>query len=614
MEEHPVRENPLAITFHCPVSLGAFFCSFSSSVLLGSCFRGYLPEVVVRRCLAAAFRAAGAKCRARILLVPPKLLSVLLSTLLAVAGVVLVLGFCWGHQGVLRHSAVRGAFVVPGYPLVGNALQVLDNPSRAFMEWARRYNKTSFVIYLGSTPALVANCYADVHELLNHHLIAMCSRPSLYTFHKVVSAVQGLTVGSTPFGASFQRKKKCISLHLLSRAVGSDQVSAVLDLSSQYILRHVLSECLDRHRLLGRASDDDVSLLRHAQCYVLRCALALTYGYCIDTHGAERSFADEIITTENSIIRLRSLISNYQDYLPFMNFGPVRYFSDSNAEHWRTRRDQYMQNLYETFRTRLQNANPEVGQCMLAHVLSEKPSANTVSAAELQSICLTMVSAGLDNLALTFDHLMGQLAVPSYGYAIQEKLFQSLLALNDGNVIAAWKNVIHAMDCDYALALIHEALRFFTVLPLSLPRLTTKPFNFKGMAVPADTIVIINAYAANHDPEYFTEPFSFMPDRWLDTNGKLVESSHLAHFSFGSGSRKCSGNHLSMRELYILVCRMVLLFRVKRPTNANFTMEQDPFVGNSCPTATSFEPKEFKVWLQPRVGPSVHELHDLVNS
>lgn len=506
-----------------------------------------------------------------------------------------------------RRPGIPGAFAVPGLPVVGNAPFVLNNPSKVFTQWAHKYRITTFVIHLGSTPVLVANSHHDVHELLNHHLVALCSRPSLYTFHKVVSAVQGLTVGSTPYGPSFKRKKKCISLQLLASHVASNDVAASLDSSSKYVLAKVLADTLKSGT--GRSALPDVSFLRHAQCYVLRCALMLTYGRAIDTHGSDQTLADQIIQTENHIIRLRSLISNYQDYVPFLKRPPFLYFFNSEAEFWRNKRDKYMDAFYEEFQQNLQLDDASAKACMLARILSDKSSALAVSARELQSICLTMVSAGLDNLSLTFDHLMGHFSQPEYGYALQEHLYRSLLEQNDGDVLSAWRNSATSMECDYALALIHEALRFFSVLPLNLPRSTIKPFKFKGMMVPKDTIVILNAYAANHDPATFNEPFKFDPGRWLDDNGKILAPSKINHFTFGSGSRYCSGSHLSIKEMYVMLCRTTLLFRVRRPTDTAFLMELDPFKANSCPRATSFEPKEFRVWLQPRLGAQIFQLH-----
>lgn len=522
---------------------------------------------------------------------------------------------------------IVGAFYVPGYPLVGNACQVLHNPSRVFLLWAQTCGHALFVIHLGRTPVLVVNSHADVHDLWLLHSLALGSRPTLHTFHNVVSAVHGLTVGSTPAGASYRRKKKTLSLELSALKVQSkallgnaqreallstnaSSVQKLLSLDSGHesgfppILSHIdvcSSECIAQ--LLSQPAE--TSLLLETQYYVLSAAIRLTYGIVLDCHGRDASLANTIMATENKIIRMRSLVANYQDYIPGLQSFPLRCMFDASAAKWRQQRDSYMHSLYQSFLVQLHGGLFLANHSMLAHILRAKASPMTLSESELQSICLTMVSAGLDNSALTFDHLMGHFS-HDYGQDMQERLWKELMLQSNGSLTAAWDAATYG-TCSYAMALLHEALRFFSVLPLGLPRQTTKPARFRGLYIPANTIVVMNNYAANHDPAAFESPFEFFPDRWLDPNGNLITPNH---FSFGAGSRKCAGSHLALKELHTLLCRVVLLFRIKPPHDNRFKMCLDPFEGNLCPTGTSFEPKEFRIRLEPREGKECDELRD----
>lgn len=53
-------------------------------------------------------------------------------------------------------------------------------------------------------------------------------------------------------------------------------------------------------------------------------------------------------------------------------------------------------------------------------------------------------------------------------------------------------------DVDYILALVKEVLRFYTPLPLSMPRETTAPVQYKDAIIPSGTMVFLNAWACNH--------------------------------------------------------------------------------------------------------------------
>lgn len=507
-------------------------------------------------------------------------------------------------------SSVKGTCKLPGYPIVGNALHLYRNPSLVLGQWAKSYRLPFLLVHLGPTPVVVVHGFHHALRLYSTNLVALNSRPTLYTFHHVVSAIQGFTVGTTPAGASFRRKKKCISAHLAASAVDSALITTALDTHSRLALRSVLSHCLSGAANC-RTVLSDICMLEPAQHFVLGLAVDITYGYTLDCKQRDAALAAEIVATENEIIRTRALFLNFQDYLPVFRYWPLSMFRSSSAEYWRDKRDRYMLELYGGFARRLAKNDPAAARCMLGQIVGDATRYRHLSAEEIQSVCLTMVSAGLDNILLTYNHIMGLFSYPKQGYRIQERIYARLLDAY-GDPASAWENVPLKTECTYALAVIHEALRHFSVLPLGLPRLTTRRINFNGMTVPENTIVVMNTYAANHDPLVFPDPAKFDPDRWLNSNGELKSRSEIQHLTFGVGSRKCSGDILAVKELYVLLCRTVLLFRIRRPTNTNYHMELDPFVGNLCPTGTSFEPKEFRVWLCPRQGPKMLDIHDML--
>ena len=98
----------------------------------------------------------------------------------------------------------------------------------------------------------------------------------------------------------------------------------------------------------------------------------------------------------------------------------------------------------------------------------------------------------------------------------------------------------------------------------------------------------------------FPNPGVFDPERWIDDEKGTLQPK-LEHLSFVLGGRKCPGDRLATMEMYILVCRLILLFKIKSPKDPKWSMELNTFKANSDPTATSFEPRPFKVRLQKRV-------------
>lgn len=503
---------------------------------------------------------------------------------------------------------IPGIKQIPSYPIVGNLLQVKNNPAKVYLKWSKFYKVPVFQVRLGFRNIVVANSYQSVEFLWGKSASANNSRPTLHIFHNIVSQSQGFTIGSSPASSSLFKTKQALSLELNRKSVNI--IAEQLDQQVKYAIRMIIRNNVE---LKGSPSTfmshvrsrlSDIDLLPYFQLFALRSAIQLTYGITLDCYGKHSRLSQEIIEVENQIIKLRGQGSWLPDFLPFL-----KYFGNWEllASKYRLRRDNYMNELSREFKKRYSNNDVAARTSLLGRLYK---NSSHLAHHELNSICLTMVSAGLDNTPLTINHLMGHLSRPDYGYALQQVAFSQLLNCY-GDINDAWNNCGTNMECNFVVALVQEALRFFTVLPLSLPRKTTKVIKFNGVVIPEGTVLYMNAYAANHDSVKFLNPMKFDPFRWLvPRTMKLKDRREMDHFAFGAGSRKCSGNILATQEMYSMICRLILIFRIRRPIEE--AMELDPFESNACPSATSFEPKRFKVHLEPRCHEGSDSLYRLL--
>lgn len=95
-----------------------------------------------------------------------------------------------------------------------------------------------------------------------------------------------------------------------------------------------------------------------------------------------------------------------------------------------------------------------------------------------------MVSAGLDtvpgNLIMGIAYLASE-----DGQRIQQKAYDEIMAVYpDGD---AWERCLFEEKVPYITALVKEILRFWTVIPICLPRVSTKDINYDGATIPAGT-------------------------------------------------------------------------------------------------------------------------------
>src|SRR5579862_805353 len=133
--------------------------------------------------------------------------------------------------------------------------------------------------------------------------------------------------------------------------------------------------------------------------------------------------------------------------------------------------------------------------------------------AEIKSVCLTMVSAGLDTVPANLIQGIAYLATP-HGQKLQATAHDALLETYH-TPTAAWEAVLKEEKVPFISALVKETLRYYTVIAMSLPRQSIKPVQYKGATIPAGTLFYMNARAADFDAQRFISPYEFNPERYI---------------------------------------------------------------------------------------------------
>jgi cytochrome P450 len=100
----------------------------------------------------------------------------------------------------------------------------------------------------------------------------------------------------------------------------------------------------------------------------------------------------------------------------------------------------------------------------------------------------------------------------------------------------------------YVTATIQETLRARPVLPNAAPRLVAKPVEIGGWSYPPGCSLVANGYLIHHDPEIYPDPYSFRPDRFLDT-----PPGTYTWIPFGGGRRRCLGASFAMLEMKVVL-------------------------------------------------------------
>lgn len=322
----------------------------------------------------------------------------------------------------------------------------------------------------------------------------------------------------------------------------------------------------------------------------LSLSLSLTLNWGTRLTSRDDDLFSEITHVEEEISKFRSTTGNLQDYIPILRLNPFNAHS-AKAREVRNRRDKYLKILNDGLDERIANGTHD--PCIQANVIMDTEA--KLNKDELTSISLTMLSAGLDTVSTVVAWFCSLL---SQHPEVQEKAIKEIrLRYTDDQPLCSEDD---DQKCEYIVALVREALRYYTVLRLALPRVSIKDITHQGCVIPKGTVYFLNAWACNMDPEVWSDPETFRPERWL-------EQPDAPLFTYGMGYRMCAGSLLANRELYLIFIRLLSSFKVERYDD----VDCHPVTGNTDPTSLVALPPRFKAYFVPRNGVALEKVLEM---
>ena len=162
---------------------------------------------------------------------------------------------------------------------------------------------------------------------------------------------------------------------------------------------------------------------------------------------------------------------------------------------------------------------------------------------ELRDEVLTMLLAGHETTATSASWALALLAAHP---GVMQRLHREVDSVLHGEPPRA----DDLPRLPYARAILDETLRLY---PSSwvISRQALLPDQLGPYSIPAGAAVMASPYANHRLPHLWTQPNSFLPERWLDAPKPAL----FTYFPFGAGLRMCVGQHLAMLELNLLLIR-----------------------------------------------------------
>lgn len=115
----------------------------------------------------------------------------------------------------------------------------------------------------------------------------------------------------------------------------------------------------------------------------------------------------------------------------------------------------------------------------------------------------------------------------------------------------------------YLQAVLKENFRLHPSTPLSLPRIAAESCEINGYRIPKGSTLLVNVWAIARDPDEWSDPLVFRPERFLPGGEKAevdVRGNDFELIPFGAGRRICAGMSLGIRMVHLLTATLVQAF------------------------------------------------------
>ncbi|THH28527.1 hypothetical protein EUX98_g5654 [Antrodiella citrinella] len=154
----------------------------------------------------------------------------------------------------------------------------------------------------------------------------------------------------------------------------------------------------------------------------------------------------------------------------------------------------------------------------------------------------------------------------------------------------------------YLQAIVKEIHRFRPLAPQLIPHSTTADEHIGQYILPKGSMIFVNIWGINHDPEAFDHPEEFNPERFLHSDLGAREGADCTgrrnDMVFGSGRRLCPGMEFANNSIKINTINMLWAFNFHLAKDA--TGQPIPIDLNDTTDGILLTQKPFRCVIEPR--------------
>ncbi|PWY84768.1 cytochrome P450 oxidoreductase OrdA-like protein [Aspergillus heteromorphus CBS 117.55] len=462
----------------------------------------------------------------------------------------------------------------PRKPIIGNLWDLPTPDQQDWQHWLKHkelYGPISSLSVMGKTIIILNDARLAV-DLMEKRSAINSSRPE-QTFTELTGWDEILGCVKDPERHRQTRKQ-------MHREIGSNNSVA----------RFNQIQTAEAGRFLLRVLDAPDDLLHHIRKQAGAVILSIGYGYTVEPHGQDPlvELADRAMT-EFSIALLPA--TWLVDFLPILRYVPA-WFPGAGfvktAQGYKKNVTDFTDIPYGFVKQQMRSGS--FVPSLLSNLLQDNP---VPSGSEDENTVKwsvgSLYAGGADTTVSTMSSFFLAMALfPE----VQRRAKQEIDSVVGSDRLPQFQD---RDNLPYINAVVKEALRWHSVVPMGVAHSSTQDDTFEGYFIPKGSSILSNIWAYTHDPSIYPDPTAFKPERFLASDGHPPERDpHLLVFGFGR--RVCPGRTLADANVYLTIAQVLAVFEISKPVEDGKAVDLVP---KFIPGVIS-HPAPYRVSVQPR--------------
>ncbi|KAI3504837.1 hypothetical protein L1887_26573 [Cichorium endivia] len=437
----------------------------------------------------------------------------------------------------------------PTLPLIGH-LHLLDKSiHRSLARLSDRHGPELFLRF-GSRKVLHVSSPLAAEECLSKNDIVFANRPRFlggkYFGYNYTS------LAWAPYGDHWLNLRRISALKILS--------STRLESLSHIRLDEIRTLTRRLYLAAGKSPDRILDLKSEIFCFMFNAMTRMMGGkrfYGLDIEKLEEAKRFRDVVDDTSRLKAQSSIADMFPVLRRFIAGKL----EKRYAALQKRRDDFMQAWIDEIRAPDDSVVPENEKTLLQVLLSlQDANPEYYTDKEIKSLSQTLLHAGIST---SVDTMVWAMSLLLNNPEVLTKAQNEIDGLHGSNRLVQEADL---SKLPYLQSIIKETLRMHPPAPLLHPHESSKSCTVGGYRIPRGTMLLVNVWALQNDPNTWDCPEVFRPERFEGKENIGRVKDGLTMMPFGSGRRRCPGENLALRIMGLALASLIQCFDWNRVT------------------------------------------------